>query len=124
MKKFSPKQIENLHREHKQYNREMRQIHCHRLQKSYEEFVAYRYGKYTSSKKSLPLITKEEPVYQRTTEHVPSMNSLGKHSSVIKKKEERVYTGTLIKGIGTMHKSNAVPVINNNVAKDLSSMRR
>ena len=34
------------------------------------------------------------------------------------------YTGTKIKGIGTMHKSNAVPVFSDDEAKDISSMRR
>ena len=34
------------------------------------------------------------------------------------------YTGTLVKGIGTMHKSNAVPVIDEQQMKDLASMRR
>lgn len=37
---------------------------------------------------------------------------------------QKVYTGTLIKGIATMHKSNAVPVINDEQAKDLAKMRR
>lgn len=34
------------------------------------------------------------------------------------------YTGTLIKGIGTMHKSNAVPILDDSQAKDIASMRR
>jgi len=34
------------------------------------------------------------------------------------------YTGTKIKGIGTMHKSNAVPVFSDDEAKDISKMRR
>lgn len=34
------------------------------------------------------------------------------------------YTGTKIKGIGTMHKSNAVPVFSDEEAKDISTMRR
>jgi hypothetical protein len=34
------------------------------------------------------------------------------------------YTGTLVKGIGTMHKSNAVPIIDEEQMKDLASMRR
>jgi len=34
------------------------------------------------------------------------------------------YTGTKIKGIGTMHKSNAVPVFTDEEAKDISTMRR
>jgi|TARA_B100001094_G_scaffold63037_2_gene58943 hypothetical protein len=40
------------------------------------------------------------------------------------KKESPVYTGTLVKGIATMHKSNAVPVISQQEAEDISNMRR
>ena len=34
------------------------------------------------------------------------------------------YTGEKIKGIGTMHKSNAVPIFSDNEAKEIASMRR
>jgi hypothetical protein len=34
------------------------------------------------------------------------------------------YTGNNIVGIGTMHKSNAVPIFSDQEAKDISSMRR
>lgn len=37
---------------------------------------------------------------------------------------DQAYTGTKIKGIGTMHKSNAVPVFSDQEARDISSMRR
>jgi hypothetical protein len=37
---------------------------------------------------------------------------------------EKKYTGTLIKGIATMHKSNAVPVINEEEMVSISKMRR
>ena len=40
------------------------------------------------------------------------------------KRGNDVYTGNKIKGIGTMHKSNAVPVFSDNEAKDIASMRR
>jgi len=40
------------------------------------------------------------------------------------KKESPIYTGTLVKGIATMHKSNAVPVISQQEAEDISKMRR
>jgi len=40
------------------------------------------------------------------------------------KVKDNEYTGTKIKGIGTMHKSNAVPVFSDEEAKDISSMRR
>jgi hypothetical protein len=38
--------------------------------------------------------------------------------------EKKEYTGTLVKGIGTMHKSNAIPIIDEQQMKDLASMRR
>lgn len=37
---------------------------------------------------------------------------------------DQQYTGTKIKGIGTMHKSNAVPVFSDEEAIDISKMRR
>lgn len=40
------------------------------------------------------------------------------------KAEEKRYTGTLIKGIATMHKSNAVPIMNKQQAIEVSNMRR
>ena len=40
------------------------------------------------------------------------------------KKFGNSYTGDKIKGIGTMHKSNAVPVFSDTEAKDIASMRR
>lgn len=39
-------------------------------------------------------------------------------------KESNTYTGTLIKGIATMHKSNAVPVISKEDAINIANMRR
>ena len=40
-------------------------------------------------------------------------------------KERKIYTGDLIVGIGTMHKSNAVPIMRGtNEAKDIAKMRR
>ena len=40
------------------------------------------------------------------------------------KKERMEYTGTLVKGIATMHKSNAVPVIDDQHIIDIARMRR
>ena len=40
------------------------------------------------------------------------------------KHTDQTYTGTKIKGIGTMHKSNAVPIFSDDEAKDISKMRR
>jgi hypothetical protein len=40
------------------------------------------------------------------------------------KVKDNEYTGTKIKGIGTMHKSNAVPVFSDEEAVEISTMRR
>ena len=40
------------------------------------------------------------------------------------KAPDKVYTGNAIKGIGTMHKSNAVPIFTDEQAKDIATMRR
>lgn len=40
------------------------------------------------------------------------------------KKETIKYTGTNLIGIGMMHKSNLVPIFNDEQAKDISTMRR
>lgn len=37
---------------------------------------------------------------------------------------DKIYTGTKIKGIGTLHKSNAVPVFTDDEAVDIAHMRR
>lgn len=40
------------------------------------------------------------------------------------KKSAPVYTGSAIKGIGTMHKSNAVPIFTDEQAIEIATMRR
>jgi hypothetical protein len=40
------------------------------------------------------------------------------------KKTQHSYTGEKMRGVATMHKSNAVPVFTDNEAKEISSMRR
>jgi hypothetical protein len=52
---------------------------------------------------------------------IPSLNSAGGNATVAPPK---VYTGTMVKGIATMHKSNAVPVFSDEQAVDISRMRR
>ena len=46
------------------------------------------------------------------------------NDSGMRKRETMKYTGTLVKGIATMHKSNAVPVISQQEAEDIAKMRR
>jgi hypothetical protein len=52
------------------------------------------------------------------------INSLPFTGGPCPKPADKVYTGTKIKGIGTMHKSNAVPIFSDEEAVDISRMRR
>ena len=59
--------------------------------------------------------------YRRET---PEIKSLPFTAGPCVKAPDKVYTGTAIKGIGTMHKSNAVPIFSNEDAVDIAKMRR
>lgn len=58
----------------------------------------------------------------REAKFIPSLDTgiVGAVSS----KQSQKYTGTKIIGIGTMHKSNAVPIFSDEEAQDISKMRR
>ena len=57
----------------------------------------------------------------RETVHVASQDTGWVACTTAPNKE---YTGTKVKGIGTMHKSNAVPIFSDEEAVDISKMRR
>jgi len=60
------------------------------------------------------------PEGRNTTAHIKSVDTGG--NALLK--PSPVYTGTKVKGIATMHKSNAVPVFSDEEAQDISKMRR
>ena len=60
------------------------------------------------------------PEGRNTTAHIKSVDTGG--NAVLR--PNPVYTGTKVKGIATMHKSNAVPVFSDEEAQDISKMRR
>lgn len=53
-----------------------------------------------------------------------SIKSSGAKVGSALKKEPNYYSGESMIGIGTMHKSNAIPIFKEEDAKDLASMRR
>lgn len=67
-------------------------------------------------------ILKVSKPFVRETVQYPSHVTTG--LAVCAKKNDKVYTGDNIVGIGTMHKSNAVPIFNDNQAKELATMKR
>jgi hypothetical protein len=60
------------------------------------------------------------PEGRNTTAHIKSVDTGG--NAVLR--PAKVYTGTKVKGIATMHKSNAVPVFSDEEAVDIAKMRR
>jgi len=60
------------------------------------------------------------PSGRNTTAHIPSRNTGGNATLA----PAKVYTGTKVKGIATMHKSNAVPIFSDEEAVDIARMRR
>jgi hypothetical protein len=57
-----------------------------------------------------------------TNTHIKSLDT--GHTGAVASKAIPQYTGTKMLGIGTMHKSNAVPIFTDEEAKSISSMRR
>ena len=77
------------------------------------------------TKKVVPSSTKayQPPkAYVRETQKYPSLDSgMG---SCTKPVHGKVYTGSAMIGIGTLHKSNAVPIFSSEDAKEQARMRR
>jgi hypothetical protein len=61
------------------------------------------------------------PEGRNTTAHIKSRGDSTGNATM---PPPKVYTGTKVKGIATMHKSNAVPVFSDEEAIDISRMRR
>ncbi len=86
-------------------------------EKSLEEYIQYRQGKYKPTLRGVGM-----PKYEISDhrQKYPSGDGIGTTYA----RKENVYTGTLVTGIATMHKSNAVPVINQKQAEEIARMRR
>lgn len=69
-----------------------------------------------------PLTYKLSAPAGRETRQIASLDT--GHSGAVRTKDIPRYTGTKILGIGTMHKSNAVPIFSDEQAVEISTMRR
>lgn len=122
--KYTKANIAKWQEELRLHNKRMKQIGEPKL--SFDEYVDYIHGKRklaspAKDRSAFKPYTPTSTSYRRETAHYPSHdNGIG----VAAKTENQKYTGTLIKGIATMHKSNAVPIIDDQQAKDIASMRR
>ena len=52
----------------------------------------------------------DNPVYRPDTPHYPSVDVMSGSPESTAKVDKQTYSGTEVKGIATMHKSNAIPV--------------
>ena len=117
--------LDKLEVERRRYNKDMRRKNMHSCQfDTLQDYVDYVQGK------KKPLKTEFKPYvpeksYSRTTKQYPSLQTSDTIPGSCRKKENPVYTGDLIVGIGTMHKSNLVPVMRGTKqAEELAKMRR
>jgi len=130
-------ELETRWREH---NREMKRRGMHDLRyDTLDDYIKYCYGMVKgpspADRKSFKPKTPERNYFsERDADHkarYPSLmekqvkdGTFCQNGGNGTRQETMKYTGTLIKGIATMHKSNAVPVIDEQHAIDIAKMRR
>lgn len=86
------------------------------------EAILKKYDTKPAAKRTVTVATPvvSKPFIRETVRH-PSLDT-GLGAATLK--PTKVYTGTMVKGIATMHKSNAVPVFSSDEAVEISKMRR
>lgn len=125
-KKYTENQLKKLEVEWRKHNKEMRRKHMHDLQfDSFDDYMKYIRGQYKPKKNKEFVPYEQSQTYRRETPNIPSGPATSQSiPGFAPRKETQKYTGTLIKGIATMHKSNAVPIISKEDAINVSTMRR
>ena len=96
------------------------------LQESWKTLLAEHGVTQEQRRKKRALAAKplqREPLNYRGSDQ-PRIPSLPFTGEVCAQPDRKVYTGDKIKGIGTMHKSNAVPIFSDEQARDIARMRR
>ena len=77
---------------------------------------------------STPRTTKAKPYVAAVNPRIAELRTIASvdtgHTGAVNVKQTPQYTGDKIIGIGTLHKSNAVPIFTDQEAKDISKMRR
>jgi hypothetical protein len=123
-RKLTQTQIQHLQEELRIRNKDLKRQGRHNERMTLDEYTDYVFGKPLKSAKHRKFepLKSVEPYRRCDTSHIPSHVDNG--TGVAAKIENMKYTGTLIKGIATMHKSNAVPIIDDQQAKDIANMRR
>jgi hypothetical protein len=127
-KKLTDKKLDELRIQWRRHNKDMRRKNLHSLQyENFEDYVSYVQGNPPKRNKKEKEFTPYAPSkpFVRDTEKYPSLSTSNTIPGYCPKKETPTYTGDLIVGIGTMHKSNLVPIMRGTKqAEELAKMRR
>ena len=124
-KKSKKIDMKSIEMEWRKYNKDMRRKNMHSLQfETLQNYVEYITGNMPKIKKEFVEYAPTES-YVRNTKEYRSLQTSDSIPGACSKKETPKYTGNLIVGIATMHKSNLVPVMRGtSQAKDIAQMRR
>jgi len=110
------------------HNKEMKRNGMHDMRyESFDDYLDYCFGRNKIDKKKFVTAAPSTPPAWRRDDHrekYPSVPMGSIDTGSCRKVEPQKYTGTLVKGIATMHKSNAVPVIDQKHAEEISRMAR
>jgi hypothetical protein len=142
--KVTKAQQEEIERGWRERNARLKQMGLPK--ESLEQYTDWLYGRGKKTKdksKTAGPVTKTAFVKERKSDTRPSQDSPFKLSpgprensqqpirslnewvtGPVSSKPVQVYTGTKVIGIGTMHKSNMVPIFSDNEAEEISKMRR
>jgi len=131
-KALTQKDIERYTIEWRKHNKAMRRANNHSLQyNTVEDYISYVRGEYKAPVKSRGTYTpdtswrRDEPKIPSAMEEAIKAGTFNRGCSGGTKRETPKYTGDLIVGIATMHKSNAVPVMRGTKqAEEIARMRR
>ena len=125
-KPFSVAQENQLKIDWKRHNKDCRRKHIHAAQfEKFEDYRAYVRGEYKAPKQRPNPMNNYQGPKVRETQQVPSINT--KIAGNATRKEPMKYTGERkLLGIATMHKSNMVPVFEDQKeqAIEIAQMRR
>jgi len=102
------------------YNKDMKRYHQPAV--TLEEYIDIVHGKAKRAVKRKELAAPAS--YRGADTHYRSIDPAQTNPNNTAAPARKEYTGTLVRGIATMHKSNAVPVIDEEQMKDISRMRR
>jgi hypothetical protein len=113
------------HKKGRKKFRSSEQAKKHReLEQSWQSLIS-QHG--VSDKKLKPVATKlsyvlKPPAGRTLSTGLPSLDT--GHKGAVTSHQTQQYTGDRLIGIGTMHKSNLVPIFSQDEAKEISTMRR